>query len=139
MTPWLWYWSPVIHFPWSGNLAQDIEPYTNWFSALIPPQAGDAVLEKKAVSVASYGKQLGLITEVLLDVVGRSGLSSDQALASLEKLKAIKSDIEALKSKEYALRADDLLAQVERFQSLGGEAYEALAKNLRPLVAERKH
>ena len=30
MFPWLWLWAPQLHFPWSGDVAQDIEPTTTW-------------------------------------------------------------------------------------------------------------
>ena len=66
MHPWLWFWAPQIHFPWSGSLAQNIAPNTSWFSDLIQPGAGNARIEAQAFATASYGKQLGLITDVLL-------------------------------------------------------------------------
>jgi hypothetical protein len=134
MSPWLWYWSPVIHFPWSGNLAQDIEPYTNWFSSLIPPKAGDAAIEKQAFAVASYGRQLGLITEVLLDLAAKSDISTPEARTALGDLKDIKVEIDALKTQEYGLRAEQLLAEVERFSQRGGNEYVALAQKLRELL-----
>jgi len=39
MNPWLWYWSPVIHFPGSGDVVQDIDPVTNWFPRVLSPEA----------------------------------------------------------------------------------------------------
>lgn len=66
MYPWLWFWAPQVHFPWSGAVSQNIEPNTTWFSSLIKPGAGNAQIERRAFEVASYGRQFGLITEVLL-------------------------------------------------------------------------
>lgn len=136
MFPWLWYWSPVLHFPWSGNVAQDIEPYTNWFSSLIPPEAGDAAIEKQAFAVASYGRQLGLITEVLLDMAVKSGPTSEKVQPTLDALKKIKADIDALKAKEYSLRAEQLLAEVESARKRGGKEYDELTRKLRGLLGD---
>lgn len=68
MYPWLWLWAPRFQFPWSGDVAQDIEPSTSWFFGSIKPEAGNAKIEERAFAIASYGKQLGLITEVLMDL-----------------------------------------------------------------------
>ena len=53
MFPWLWFWSPTLHLPFSGSVAQQIEPDTQWFFAGIPPGAGNGQIEKKAFDVAS--------------------------------------------------------------------------------------
>ncbi|MFZ6711902.1 hypothetical protein [Undibacterium sp. TC9W] len=45
MYPWLWVWSPQVHSPWSGSVAQSIEPNTTWFYNMIPPVSGDAGIE----------------------------------------------------------------------------------------------
>jgi hypothetical protein len=45
---WLWFWAPQLHFPWSGNVAQRIEPTTRWFFQGIDPSAGDADIEENA-------------------------------------------------------------------------------------------
>jgi hypothetical protein len=66
MYPWFWLWAPRIQFPYSGTLSQWVEPNTSWFFGAIQPQAGNGELEKQIFDVASYGRQLGLITEVLL-------------------------------------------------------------------------
>jgi hypothetical protein len=102
--PWIWFWAPQIHFPWSGDVAQRIAPSTRWFFAGIPGNAGDAEIEEKAFSVASYGRQLGLITEVLIEVAEQVGTTSAAAATSLERLKTIRAQIERIKSAEYAAR-----------------------------------
>lgn len=97
MYPWLWLWSPQIHFPWSGSVAQDIHPDTNWFTAHIQGGAGDADVERGAFAVASYGKQLGLITEVLLAVAEQQAALAPEADAALDRLRKIKTAIDAIK------------------------------------------
>jgi hypothetical protein len=100
MFPWLWFWSPQIHFPLSGSVRQRIDP--NWFFDSIPPAAGDGQIEKRAFDVASYGRQLGLIIEVLVEVAAKQAPLSPEAAASLERLKAIQTAIEKIKRDERA-------------------------------------
>jgi hypothetical protein len=56
MFPVFWIWSPQLHYPWSGSVAQQIEPNTNWFFDAISPTAGVAAIEKRAFERASYGR-----------------------------------------------------------------------------------
>jgi len=82
MFPWLWVWAPDLNFPWSGSVAQRIEPNTNWFFDAIPDGAGDRRIEKKAFGVASYGRQLGLLTEVLIELADKQAPLSVEAATS---------------------------------------------------------
>ena len=94
MFPWLWFWAPQFHFPWSGSVAQQIDPDLGWFFGAIRPGAGDATVEREAFEVASYGKQLGLISEALvssssfeiseLNAPGIGSVRSDVQLAPAE-------------------------------------------------------
>ena len=136
MYPWLWFWAPQIHFPLSGSLAQNIEPNTTWFSDLIKAPAGDARIEEKAFSVASYGKQLGQITEVLLELTKNSELTSPQATQSLVSLRRIKASIDAIKEAEYESSATRLIAELSAARERGGAHYARLVEQLRPLLAE---
>ena len=86
MFPWLWFWAPQVHLPWSGNVAQDIEPSTSWFFRGIRPQSGDGEIEERAFAVASYGRQLGLITEVLLELAEQLAPASPQGGEALARL-----------------------------------------------------
>ena len=138
MYPWLWFWAPQFHFPWSGNVAQRIEPDTRWFFQGIDPSAGDADIEEKAFSVASYGRQLGLITEVLIDLAEGAEIKSAQAAASLERLRRIREEIEEIKRAEYAARAVNLEAQVAELRRKGGAEYARLAQKLLPLLRDER-
>ncbi|MFZ6681956.1 hypothetical protein [Undibacterium sp. Tian12W] len=99
MYPWLWVWSPQVHFPWSGSVAQSIEPNTTWFYNMIPPVSGDAGIEAQAFQLASYGTQLGQITDVLLDIVKDSENLSPKAAKSLKELRSLKARIEIIKKR----------------------------------------
>lgn len=62
MMTWPLIWAPQwhLHFPFSGSVAQDIDPDVNWFFAGIRPQAGNKEIERKAFDIASYGRATGL-------------------------------------------------------------------------------
>lgn len=72
MIPYSWMWSPKFHFPFSGSVTQDILPDMSWFFGSIKPDAGIGHIEKEVFDVASYGKQLGLILDVLVPMLDNS-------------------------------------------------------------------
>ncbi len=134
MFPWLWLFAPQVHLPWSGSVAQQIAPDTHWFFGGIAPGAGDARIEEQAFAVASYGKQLGLITEVLLELAQQSPRASSAAKDSIAKLERIRAEIETIKGVEYARTADTLAEQVRAIQQRGGAKARALSVRLQPLL-----
>ena len=134
MFPWLWIFAPQVHFPWSGSVAQQIAPDTDWFFGSIRPGTGDARIEQQAFEVASYGKQLGLITDVLLQLAEASPKASATSAASIGRLKEIRDEIERIKNTEYGRVADALAEQVRAIQQRGGAKATALAARLRPLL-----
>ena len=116
MFPWLWFFAPRIQLPYSGPLSQTVEPNTSWFSA-IPPSAGDGEMESQAVKIASYGRQLGLITEVLLGSIGNDTVDPERARESLARLKEIYLEIEALKADRDRSLADQATAALEKLRT----------------------
>lgn len=130
MIPWFWIWSPQLHYPWSGSVAQQIEPNTNWFFDAILPTAGVARVEKKAFERASYGKQLGLITEVLLELCAEGKIDSAKVTKSLDDLRQIHGDIEALKKKEFAATARSIADDIERLKAQSPAEYALLMQRL---------
>ncbi len=128
MFPWLWFWAPQIHFPWSGSVAQQIEPNLGWFFGAIRPGAGDGVVEREAFDVASYGKQLGLISEALLGLSGRGAVTQEQANAALERLEEIRLKIESVKNNRAAVAVDSLSAQLEALRNSQPAAFAQLAQ-----------
>ena len=123
MFPWLWFWTPQLYFPWSGSVAQRIEP--NWFFDAISPNAGIGKIEKKAFEIASYGRQLGLITEVVLDLA--KGKSSE----ALSRLKSIYVDIECLKQREFTISARTIEDQMDLLKKHSRSEYDLLIKRLK--------
>lgn len=136
MFPWFWLWAPQVHLPWSGSVAQQIAPETDWFFAGIAPSAGDARIERRAFGVATYGKQLGLITEVLLALAQESPPASAQARESVARLQKIRDEIESIKAVEAAHWVEALADEVRRVQQRGGAKAKALQARLAPLLLE---
>ncbi|BCS96951.1 hypothetical protein DSLASN_25830 [Desulfoluna limicola] len=86
-----------FNFPWSGDVVQRIDP--DFFFGAIPEGAGIGEIEKEVFKVASYGKQLGLITEVLLTLTEEAKLTAEPK-GSLRTLKDIHAKIEEVKKKK---------------------------------------
>lgn len=128
MFPWLWIWSPQYQLPWSGDVAQDIDPTTSWFFGSIKPGAGNGRIEQKAFDVASYGKQLGLITEVLIDLAERGQPRSAPAEDAVVELKRIRDEIEAIKAAEYAEELQQLEARVALLKGKVQERAERIGR-----------
>ncbi|MEJ2761052.1 MAG: hypothetical protein P8126_05805 [Gammaproteobacteria bacterium] len=117
MLPWNWTWSPQVNYPLSGSVIQDIEPSLDRFFAGIRPEAGIGSREKGIFQKASYGRQLGLILDVLLPLVDESKLESATAKESLARLKDLCKEIEEIKEnkkKEMENSAVSLLKHIEK-------------------------
>lgn len=134
MVPWLWFWAPQLHFPWSGAVSQNIEPRTDWFARLVPEDAGDAEIEAEATRIASYGRQLGLLTELLLGLAGQARALPPEAARARDQLQALSREIEALKTSRRGRSADRLLRELQALQRRDGAAFGQLAAQLRPLL-----
>ena len=124
-------WQQMINLyrtPLSGDVTQDINPVTSWLS----PQfefnfAGNRQLESKVVSqVASYGKQLGVVTDALVE------LAQGEQGEALKKLQQMQADIEQLKQQHQ----QQLLAQVKsglgELQRKDPEALKQLLTEFQP-------
>lgn len=98
MLPNNWSWSPQVHLPFSGNVKQDISPDTSWFFGAIRPGAGVGSIEQDVFEIASYGKQLGLILDVLLPMIGEGAVNSEESKQAREKLKQLYRRIEGVKA-----------------------------------------
>jgi hypothetical protein len=134
MFPWFWIWAPRMNMPWSGDVAQEIEPTTSWFFRGIRPASGDAAIEERAFDVASYGRQLGLITDVLLDLAERTRMSSPRAVEALAQLSQVQAAIERVKAEECARRVAGVASVVREMRQRGGSDYAELCRALRPLL-----
>lgn len=109
MSPWFFFWAPQVTLPFGGSVAQRIEPDTQWFFNGIAPTAGDPTIERKAFDVATYGRQLGLITEVLVDLAAQTPPTTAKGQKSLKRLREIQLRIEQVKEQD----AIDALEQID--------------------------
>jgi ABC-type phosphate transport system auxiliary subunit len=121
-----------VHFPWSGSVAQQIEPNTSWFFDAIRPSAGDGEIERRAFEIASYGKQLGLITEAVLGLAQRDSVSGEQLAQALQRLETIRGQIEAVKVENTDALVGSISAQLERLRQREPLAFQRLAKAFQP-------
>lgn len=126
MLPWYWSWSPQIHYPLSGSVVQDIEPNLEWFFAGIEPQAGVGNIEKEIFRKASYGKQLGLILDVLLPLVDEEAVDPEKSKRSLARLKEVYREIEAVKERQKTELEDSAVALLKRIEETDREMLDRI-------------
>jgi hypothetical protein len=130
MNPWLFFWAPQLHLPFGGSVAQSIEPSTSWFFDSISPAAGDANVEKQAFEVASYGRQLGLITEVLVAIADKVTPDAEDARRSLARLRDIQAEIERIKERDAATLVDEIEQGIARLERMRDPRYAELRQRL---------
>ena len=138
MVPWFWLWAPQVQLPWSGDVVQDIEPTTSWFFDGIRPGAGNARIEEKAFAVASYGKQLGLLTEVLIELAEQNLGATARSAKALAELKRIQAEIEKIKEVEYDAELCDIETKVAVVRRRGGKRAVALTQRLQARPAQAR-
>ena len=136
MYPMQWFWAPQLHFPWSGGVAQQIE-LDRFFDA-IPPEAGDGKIERKAFDVASYGRQLGWISEVLLDLAKAAPPSSSHAREALQNLVEANEAIQLIKRAQDGDRpmitAQSIEDALVAMRARDSEQFRQLSERLLPLL-----
>lgn len=137
MYPMQWFWAPQLHLPWSGSVAQDIV-LDHFFNA-IPPQAGNGKIERKAFEVASYGRQLGWLAEVLLDMAKAAPPSSAAAREALQNLVVANQAIEGIKRAEqgdrHAVTAQYIEDSIVKLRERDDAQFRQLSARLLPLLA----
>ncbi|WP_018013564.1 hypothetical protein [Teredinibacter turnerae] len=128
MLPWLWFWAPQLHFPLSGNVEQDINTITRKWFAGIPASAGDGDIERQAVKVASYGRQLGLLTELILELAQKAPEKSPRAIEVCERLADIQHSIAQLKQPNA--KNTDMAEQLQALQQQDPARFRTLCASL---------
>ncbi|AIS91532.1 hypothetical protein [Burkholderia pseudomallei] len=133
MYPWIWLWAPNFYFPLSGGVDQTIQP--DLFDA-INSRAGNGEIERKAFQVASYGRQLGLIIEVLLDMAKKQEALSPEAKQSMERLEAIQGEIEQIKREAPTSIAADLAVRLLQLKTQNPAEFVRLRAQLLGIVKD---
>ncbi|MEL6234402.1 MAG: hypothetical protein AAFR46_08325 [Pseudomonadota bacterium] len=111
-------WSPNFHFPLSGDVEQEIEP------RFTTPIAGVAEIEGAIVhEVASYGRQLGALTDAVLALSAASGQDDGPEVSTL---RAMADEIAAKKTAMREVLHAHAEAALTRLKSADPEAWQAL-------------
>lgn len=136
MYPWLFLWAPQLQLPFSGDVAQRIEPRTQWFFDGIDTTSGDPVIERKAFEVATYGRQLGLISELLLDMAAQTPPRGKAGREARRRLQDIQAEIERIKVADASAQVQMVETGLRRLKARHKAEYEALRARLRLELAE---
>lgn len=127
MFPWLWFWNPKVDFPLSGDVVQDFS-LDQFFSA-IKRRAGNGELEREIFDTASYGKQIGWISEVLLSLAERVPFEDEKTKESFNRLKEICKEIEEIKGKNSAKRADEAIDLLNEIKEYDPQQFEKVIRH----------
>lgn len=131
MVPWLWVWAPHLQLPLSGNVTQDIDPVVELFNGQTDRDRGDPQIEQRAFRVASYGKQLGLITDVLVAMADEAPPKGEVGQDALTRLKNIQTEIAQAKAEVHQEEVQRLLRSVRSVLRQGGQPAKDLRAALR--------
>jgi len=125
MIPWLFPWWGLLKAPWSGDVTQDIAPDTRWLSPKFELNfSGNRKIEAEVVAqVASYGKQLGALSEAVLEIA--QGEPGD----AVERLKRLEAQIEEVKRKHQDSLEQGLRANLDPLKQQDPEALERLLRD----------
>jgi hypothetical protein len=121
--PWFDFWTQVTA-PLSGDVSQR---FGNMFSpTMTVNMAGNAAIEARVVQdVASYGAQIGWISEIALALAEGKTPPKD----ALKKLADAAKKIEAIKKDSAQSAAQQAESALERLKKQDAEAYRALLRH----------
>lgn len=112
--------------PWSGPVTQDL--LDHWFSPAVTYNfAGNATIEKQVVeSVASYGRQLGWLNEVVLALAEKR--TPDPA--TVGRMREAANQVEALKAIHASSAFADATDALARLKKESPRSYQQLLLTL---------
>ena len=123
MLPWL---QSNFNFPFSGDVNQKIEP--DWFFGAIDSEVGDSEIEKEVfLKVALYGKQIGMLTEVLLSMADNLKISREN-IKTLSKLKELQVKVEAIKTSKKERVKENAKIILNKLRDCDSEGFNSLLK-----------
>lgn len=128
MFPWVWWinLAPQLNYPLSGAVSQDID---------VPVQrgSGNADVEREIGRRASYGRQLGWLSEVVLGQQPDASAAQRAAAGdALLELRTLSTEVAAIKRRNRDAR---LRAAARTLEELARDEPEALAALLARLPA----
>ena len=91
--------NPEVHWPFSGSVTQDIHP------SLLAKAGSDEIEVRALREVASYGKQIGVLSDLLLAVVASMQPKNlgNEGEHALEQLRTMVADIQRIKAERHPL------------------------------------
>jgi len=107
---------PWFRMPASGDVWQKVTNVTDWFSPRVEMNfAGDPQIEQEVnQSVASYGKQLGLLTEAVLALAEKDPkVASIPSVVRLKDIDARVAEIKARRGRTMEETAEDAMSQLK--------------------------
>lgn len=120
MYPWL---NSNFNFPLSGSVNQDISPEF-FFNSI---KRGNGDIEKAIfTSGASYGRQLGMISGILLEVIEALNLSDD--VAEVKKFKELQKTIDQIKELEHHSLETHAVETLTNLQSQDKRSFERVMR-----------
>ncbi len=129
MFPWFWlHLAPRFYFPLSGNVTEDF--LTKSFFNSIKQWTGKESIEKKAFEYASYGRQIGLITEVLLSLTDSRIVNDEKSKKSLRDLETIYNKIEEIKSGQSDKNVEDATNFLRELKSSDPQQFDRVLSKL---------
>ncbi len=121
MMPWL---QSTFNFPLSGDVNQKIEP--DWFFTAINSEVGDGEIEQEVFhTVASYGKQIGVLTDALLSVADELNLDQSK-IEALVELKGLQTKVEVIKSAKKNNLKKNTKIMLDKLKHADQEAFDNL-------------
>ena len=107
---WWLNFNPQVNWPFSGSVVQDIHP------SLLARAGNDETELRVLREVASYGKQIGVLSDLVLGVAKRlpAGTLDDEAAHALEQLDRMSRSIRRIKDGQLPVppTADEARSQV---------------------------
>lgn len=123
MLPWL---QSNFNFPLSGDVNQKIEP--DWFFGIIDSEVGDSEIEKEIfIKVASYGKQIGMLAEVLLSIADNLKLN-EKDIKTLSELKELQNKVEAIKASKRERVKENAKNILNKLRDCDSDSFKRLLK-----------
>ena len=96
-----------------GNLTQAINP--GWFDVNINYQGNPAIEKDVVEKVASFGKQLGIITDAVLELAAdRPNVDDDDPITRLRHIAKKIEDLKEANKESLSKQADDAMAQLAK-------------------------
>ena len=140
MFPWLWIYAPRTAWPLSGAVTEAFS--TEAIFRGIKPGAGVPAVEQQVFEQASYGKQLGWLTDVLVEAVDKATLRSSEAQTALLNLKELRAKVEVIKREHRQDRFDAAIALLDQLRTDSPEELARVLQRYQPagalLAAEPK-